>query len=99
MGRTESTGLGVYYATRDLLNDKELMAAYGIETGIAGKTYIIQGFGNVGYWAAKFITENGGKIVGVAEWDGSIYNEEGFNPEELNDFKIHKGGILKYPGA
>lgn len=41
VGRTESTGLGVYYATRDLLDDAELMAKYGIETGIAGKSYIV----------------------------------------------------------
>jgi len=75
------------------------MAKYNIQTGIAGKSYIIQGFGNVGYWAAKFIVENGGTIVGVAEWDGSIYSENGFDPDELNEFKTHKGGIAKFPKA
>lgn len=38
----------------------------GIEQGIAGKKIIIQGFGNVGYWAAKFFTQAGAIIVGVA---------------------------------
>jgi len=51
----------------------------------------------VGYWASKFIVENGGTIVGVSEWDGSIYNENGFCPEELMEFKIHKGGLGKFP--
>jgi len=75
------------------------MKRYGIPTGIAGKSFIIQGYGNVGYWASKFIHENGGKIIGVAEFDGSIYNADGFNPDELNDFKTHKGGIRKFPKA
>lgn len=51
----------------------------------------------MGYWASKFITENGGKIVGIAEWDGSIYNEKGFDPEELFEFKSIKGGLGKFP--
>lgn len=97
VGRTESTGLGVYYATRDLLDNKKLMEMYGITPGIAGKDYIVQGFGNVGYWASKFIVENGGKLVGVAEWDGSIYNENGIDPDDLNEYKIHRGGVKKYP--
>lgn len=42
--------------------------------GVEGKTYILQGFGNVGYWFGKFITEAGGKVIGVAEHDGSFIN-------------------------
>lgn len=40
-GRTESTGLGVYYATRDILNHDLLMSKYNIPKGVAGKSYII----------------------------------------------------------
>jgi glutamate dehydrogenase (NAD(P)+) len=40
----------------------------------------VQGFGNVGYWASKFFVEEGAKLVGVAEFDGSIYNEDGIDP-------------------
>lgn len=66
----------------------------GIEAGIAGKKIIIQGFGNVGYWAAKFFTEAGATIVGVAEQDGSIYNvTNGIDPESLWWFKKGKNGI------
>jgi glutamate dehydrogenase (NAD(P)+) len=55
-GRTESTGLGVYYCIKQCLNiesfiEKSLLTS----EGIAGKTVILQGFGNVGYWAAKFL--------------------------------------------
>jgi glutamate dehydrogenase (NAD(P)+) len=53
-GRAEATGLGVYYATREVLNNVDLAAKLGLEPGLAGKRIIIQGFGNVGYWASKF---------------------------------------------
>jgi glutamate dehydrogenase (NAD(P)+) len=59
-GRTESTGLGVFFGTRELLNNSQLMEKQGLKTGIKGKTFIVQGFGNVGYWASHFIHEAGG---------------------------------------
>jgi glutamate dehydrogenase (NAD(P)+) len=46
----------------------------GVAKGIAGKSFIVQGFGNVGYWASKFFVEAGAQLVGVAEVGGSIYN-------------------------
>ncbi|KAL4427365.1 hypothetical protein ABPG74_002336 [Tetrahymena malaccensis] len=98
-GRTESTGLGVFYCTRDLLNDKPLMEKFGVEPGMKGKRFIIQGFGNVGYWAAKFITEYGGIVTGIAEWDGSIYNSKGIDIEDLYQYKLNKKGIKGYPRA
>lgn len=66
---------------------------------MVGKSFIIQGFGNVGYWAAKFIEAEGGIITGVAEFDGSIYNPKGFNIEDLKKFKDIRGGIYDFPGA
>lgn len=65
-GRTESTGLGVFYAARQVLNHSKIAAQLGVEQGIKGKTFIVQGFGNVGYWASKFFVEEGAKLVGVA---------------------------------
>ena len=60
-GRTESTGLGVYYAVRELLKTESFLELVGDKTpGIEGKTFTIQGFGNVGFWAAKFIARDGG---------------------------------------
>lgn len=73
----------------------------GVSEGIKGKTFSVQGFGNVGYWASKFFVEAGAKLVGVAEWDGSIYNQNGINPDELLEYKERSSGktVKGYPGA
>lgn len=68
-GRESATGLGVYFAIRSVLEDSR----YGLgDCKFSGKTFVVQGFGNVGYWTAKFIEEGGGKIVAVAERDGIV---------------------------
>jgi glutamate dehydrogenase (NAD(P)+) len=66
--------LGVFYTTRQVLNNASMCKILGVKEGLVGKTFSVQGFGNVGYWASKFFVEAGAKLVGVAEWDGSIYN-------------------------
>ena len=70
----------MFYATKKVLSNAEVAKNLGVDVGIAGKKFVIQGFGNVGYWASRFFVEEGAKLVGVAEYDGSIYNEEGINP-------------------
>lgn len=83
-GRTESTGLGVYYAIREMLNTQTFIDKVGDSTkGIAGKTFTVQGFGNVGYWAAKFIQRDGGKICTVIERDAAVYKEDGLDIEDV----------------
>ena len=52
-----------------------------MKPGLKDKTFILQGFGNVGYWASKYFTEEGSKLIGVAEVDGSIYNPNGLDYE------------------
>jgi glutamate dehydrogenase (NAD(P)+) len=69
----------------------------GVEQGIKGKCFIVQGFGNVGYWASKFFVDAGAKLVGVAEFDGSIYNAEGINPDQLLEHKKTNGGVRGFP--
>lgn len=99
-GRTESTGLGVFYCARQVLNDVRVAKNLGVEPGVKGKKFIVQGFGNVGYWASKFFISEGAILVGVAEYDGSIYNENGIDPDTLLDFrKNNSGGIRSYPGC
>lgn len=71
----------------------------GVKPGIKGKTFTVQGYGNVGYWASKFFTQHGAKLVGVAEADGSIFSENGIDPEQLNDFKNAKKGVNGFPNA
>merc|ERR1712100_819604 len=82
-GREEATGLGVYYGIREFLNYPSVYEKLGLSKGVKGKTVVIQGFGNVGYWAAKFLEESGAKIVGVGEYNGAVFNENGMNVEEL----------------
>lgn len=86
-GRTEATGLGVYFGTVEYLKDKEECARWNIPPGIEGKHVIIQGFGNVGYYAAKFFAEAGAKIVGVVEYNGAVYSSKGFDVEALKEWQ------------
>ena len=65
-GRPESTGLGVFTSSKLLLTDKRIAKKFKISPGLKDKTFVIQGFGNVGYWASKYFTEEGSKLVGVA---------------------------------
>lgn len=57
---------------------------------------MVQGLGNVGYHASKYMTEAGAKLVGVAEIEGSIYDENGIDLEELIDYRKVKGTIIGF---
>lgn len=48
------------------MNNEKVAKNLGVSVGIKGKNFIVQGFGNVGYWASKFFVEEGAKLVGVA---------------------------------
>jgi glutamate dehydrogenase (NAD(P)+) len=62
------------------------------------KNFIIQGFGNVGYHAAKFISEdNEMKLIGIGEYNGAIYNQEGINVEHAKKYFLKNGSFEKYP--
>jgi glutamate dehydrogenase (NAD(P)+) len=98
-GRREATGLGVFYGIREVCNNKEVMDRLGLETGINGKRVIIQGLGNVGYHSAKFFQEGGAVIVGLAEYEGSIYCETGLDVEAVFQHRKKTGSILNFPGA
>lgn len=96
-GRVESTGLGVYYGLRQLLDDKSFADRVGLSTGIAGKTFGVQGFGNVGEWASTFLERDGGKIECVVEWDAAIYKKGGFNIKDLIAYKNKNKTIKGFP--
>jgi glutamate dehydrogenase (NAD(P)+) len=95
-GRTESTGLGVYYCTKEILANAHQASKLGVTTGLKGKKFILQGFGNVGYWLAKFFVQEGALLVGVAEVDGSIYYPNGIDPDQLLNFKKERNRINGY---
>jgi glutamate dehydrogenase (NAD(P)+) len=98
-GRTEATGRGVFFATREACNIAEDMKPLGLTPGLAGKRVVVQGLGNVGYYAAKFIQEGGGSIVGLAEYEGAIYNPKGLDVEEVMKHRKNTRSILNFPGA
>ncbi|MEK6478314.1 Glu/Leu/Phe/Val dehydrogenase [Catalinimonas sp. 4WD22] len=95
-GRTEATGRGVSFGIREAVSVAEDMKALGLSTGLQGKRIIIQGLGNVGYHSAKFLQEEGAIIIGVAEYNGGIYNEDGLDIEELMHLKGSSGAIINY---
>ncbi|MET4108919.1 Glu/Leu/Phe/Val dehydrogenase [Hymenobacter sp. UYP22] len=98
-GRTEATGLGVFYGLRELLLDEPMLAKAGLSSGIAGKHIIVQGLGNVGYYAAKFCQEAGALIIGIAEREGGIYNKAGLDVESVFLHRQNGGSLLGFAGA
>ena len=78
-GRREATGLGVFLGIKECVSHKEDMAALGLSPGVEGKSVIVQGLGNVGFHAAKFLHEAGARIVGVAEIGGGVYDAAGLD--------------------
>lgn len=101
-GRTESTGLGVYFMARDVCCKDKLLTLrekYGISTGLKGKTVIAQGFGNVGYHAAKFLVNDGALLIGVVERDGSVFNPDGINVNALKEHCDKHRGVKGFTGG
>jgi glutamate dehydrogenase (NAD(P)+) len=96
-GRTEATGLGVFYVLREYLKSSDEMKKLGLPTGIEGKKVIVQGFGNVGYHSAKFCMEGGAIVIGIIEYDGGIYNENGLDIIDLQAHLRENGSVTTYP--
>jgi glutamate dehydrogenase (NAD(P)+) len=98
-GRKEATGRGVAFAVRECVNVTEDMAKIGLTAGLSDKRVIVQGLGNVGYHAAKFLSEFGAIIVGLCEFEGAIYNADGLNIDEVFAHRKLTGSILGFKGA
>lgn len=99
-GRVEATGRGVQYALREFFRHPEDIKAAGMEGTLDGKRVVVQGLGNVGYHAAKFLdSEDGCKIIGIIERDGALYNENGLDVDAVRDWIVKHGGVSGYPDA
>jgi glutamate dehydrogenase (NAD(P)+) len=99
-GRAEATGRGVFYGLRECLSHAEDMAKIGLTKGMAGKTMVVQGLGNVGSNTALISQQEGdAKIIGIAEREGSIYSANGINVEKLMAFRKETGSIIGFPGT
>ncbi|MEM7212629.1 MAG: Glu/Leu/Phe/Val dehydrogenase, partial [Pseudomonadota bacterium] len=99
-GRVEATGRGVQYALQEFFRHPGDVAKANLSGDLGGKRVIVQGLGNVGYHAAKFLQdEDGCKIVGIGERDGAITCEDGFDIDAVRNHLIEHGGVKGYPGA
>lgn len=86
LGRNHATGLGVVYTAEKAFEVNQM--------SLKGSRIVIQGFGNVGSFAAKFTHERGAKIIALSDVSGGIFNGDGFNiPEVMEYIKVHK--VLK----
>ncbi|KUP92068.1 Glu/Leu/Phe/Val family dehydrogenase [Tritonibacter horizontis] len=99
-GRVEATGRGVQYALQEFFRYEEDKAKAGLSGTLDGKRVIVQGLGNVGYHAAKFLSEEDGcKIIGVIERDGGLMDENGLDIEDLHNWIAKHGGVNGYPSG
>jgi glutamate dehydrogenase (NAD(P)+) len=98
-GRREATGLGVFFGLREVCNMVEVMEKLGLSTGVENKKVVVQGLGNVGYHSAKFFQDAGAKIIGLAEYEGAIYSQDGLDVDEVFQHRRKTGSILNYPGS
>lgn len=62
-------------------------------------TWVLQGFGNVGSWAARLIHERGGKVIAVSDITGAVRNLNGINIVELLQHKESTGSLKNFAGA
>jgi glutamate dehydrogenase (NAD(P)+) len=91
LGRPEATGRGCMIVTTEALKHFGLAPQ---DTRV-----IIQGFGNVGGMAARLMTRNGFKVIGIIEYDGAVYNQHGLDIEKLQAFRRETGSIREFPEA
>lgn len=99
-GRIEATGRGVQFALREMFRHEDDLARAGLTCDLAGKSVVVQGLGNVGYHAAKFLSEEDGcRIVAVIQRDGAVVNENGLEIEALKAHLAATGGVKGFAGG
>jgi len=99
-GRVEATGRGVQYALQEFFRHKEDVTMAGLSGTLDGKRVVVQGLGNVGYHAAKFLSEEDGSIIThVIERDGAVHNPDGLNIDDLRAHIASTGGVKGFEGA
>lgn len=98
-GRTESTGMGVFFVLRELLENDDFTEKSDLSPGIKDKKIIVQGFGNVGFHFARIAHEAGAKIVGVIERDAAIYDVHGLDPLHVKEHLVKEGTLGSYTQA
>ncbi len=99
-GRVEATGRGIQYALREFFRHPDDIEKAGLSGSLDGKRVIVQGLGNVGYHAAKFLSEeDGARVIGIIERDGALHNPDGIDVESVRNWIVKHGGVSGYPDA
>jgi len=99
-GRVEATGRGVQYALQEFFREAKDVSKAQLSGTLDGKRVVVQGLGNVGYHAAKFLEqEDGARIIGIIERDGALVSENGLDVEAIYDWISKNGGVSGFPDA
>jgi glutamate dehydrogenase (NAD(P)+) len=88
-GRDKATGQGVVYLIERWAKDNAF--------DLSEATYFVQGFGNVGSWAARLMKPHGAKLVAVEDATGAIFNPKGIDPDHLLGHMGENGSLKSYP--
>lgn len=91
LGRDKATGQGIVYLIEQWANDKRF--------DLNRAVYFVQGFGNVGSWAARLLKPFGAKLAAVEDHTGAIYSKDGIDPDTLAEYTAEKGGVKGFPSA
>ncbi|MDH3378039.1 MAG: Glu/Leu/Phe/Val dehydrogenase [Gammaproteobacteria bacterium] len=99
-GRVEATGRGVQFALREFFRHPDDVKKAGLSGNLEGKRVVVQGLGNVGYHAAKFLSEEDGAVIcAVIEHDGALINENGFDVEAVYRYIVEHKTVKGFSNA
>jgi len=98
-GYKEAVGKGVFFGLCKACEVEEDMASLGMSPGLKGKKFVVQGFGHVGFHAAKSLHDAGAILVGVGEREGAVHNQQGIDPNKLKQHRKETGSICDFPGS
>jgi glutamate dehydrogenase (NAD(P)+) len=92
LGREKATGQGIVFLLEEWAREHEFDLKHA--------TFMVQGFGNVGSWAARLLERLGAKLVAVEDVSGALINTKGINPDDLAGYASFKKGLVAgYPKA
>ncbi|MGD2049018.1 MAG: Glu/Leu/Phe/Val dehydrogenase [Chloroflexota bacterium] len=91
VGRDKATGQGVVFLIERWAEDNNF--------DLSGATYFVQGFGNVGSWAARLMKAHGCQLLAVEDASGAIFNPDGIDADNLTEHLDNNQALTSYPGA